>query len=130
MPSTTKAANTAASTSTPWPLSESWNTWAEPWKPDTIEAFDIQVEARIARGQAYAYLGDTDEGYKQLDTALADAEREGCVGLALEARLGRVEVLIALAAPDADKAQRALIADARKQGFGRIAHLTETIAQR
>ncbi|MEO8842758.1 MAG: protein kinase [Kofleriaceae bacterium] len=99
-------------------------------KPDTIEAFDIQVEARIARGQAYAYLGDTDEGYKQLDTARADAEREGCAGLALEARLGRVEVLIALAAPDAEKRQRALIADARKQGFGRIAHLAETVAQR
>jgi predicted negative regulator of RcsB-dependent stress response len=99
-------------------------------KPETIEAFDIQVEARIARGQAYAYLGDTDEGYKQLDTARSDAEKQGCAGLALEARLGRVEVLIALAAPDADKQQHALIADARKHGFGRIAHLAETIAQR
>ena len=99
-------------------------------KPETIEAFDIQVEARIARGQAYAYLGDTDEGYKQLDTARSDAEAQGCAGLALEARLGRVEVLIALAAPGADKEQRALIADARKYGFGRIAHLAETVAQR
>jgi lipopolysaccharide biosynthesis regulator YciM len=98
--------------------------------PETIEAFDIQVEARIARGQAFAYLGDTDEGFKQLDTALADANAQGCTGLALEARLGRVEVMIALAATDAEKTQRALIADARKQGFGRIAHLAETIAQR
>jgi predicted negative regulator of RcsB-dependent stress response len=98
--------------------------------PETIEAFDIQVEARIARGQAFAYLGDPDEGFKQLDTALADANAQGCAGLALEARLGRVEVMIALAAKDAEKAQRSLIADARKQGFGRIAHLAETVAQR
>ena len=99
-------------------------------KPETIEAFDVQIEARIARGQAYAYLGDTDEGYKQLDTARADAEHAGCAGLALAARLGRVEVAIALAAPDAETAQKSLIADARKAGFGRIAHLAETVAQR
>ena len=28
----------AASTSTPWPLSESWKTAAEPWKPVVMEA--------------------------------------------------------------------------------------------
>ena len=38
MPSTTKAAKTAARTRTPCPFSESWNTCAVPWKPVAIVA--------------------------------------------------------------------------------------------
>jgi predicted negative regulator of RcsB-dependent stress response len=99
-------------------------------KPDTIQAFDLQVQARIARGQVFALLGDPDEGFKQLDAARGDAEAQGCLGLVLAARLGRVEVMSALASPGADQEQRALIGEARKHGFGRIAHLAETVAQR
>ena len=50
MPSTTKAANTAASTSTPWPFSESSNTCAAPWKPDTIEAGQVGLLLDLADG--------------------------------------------------------------------------------
>jgi predicted negative regulator of RcsB-dependent stress response len=99
-------------------------------KPEAIETFDTQIEARIARGQAYALLGDTDTGYADLDGARTAAESHGCRGLALAARLGRVEVEIALGTPGADQLQRVLISDARAHGFGRIAHLAETIAQR
>ncbi len=38
MPSTTKAAKTAATTRMPWPFKDSWNTWALPWKPVMIDA--------------------------------------------------------------------------------------------
>jgi len=41
-------ANTAASTTTPRPFSESWNTCAAPWNPDTIEAGRL-VSRSIAR---------------------------------------------------------------------------------
>ena len=50
MPSTTKAANTAASTRMPCPFSDSWNTCALPWKPVVIESgrFDSRSILRIA----------------------------------------------------------------------------------
>src|SRR5450755_1977283 len=38
MPSTTKAAKIAARMRMPWPLSDSWNTCAVPWKPVEIVA--------------------------------------------------------------------------------------------
>ncbi|MFT3696999.1 MAG: serine/threonine-protein kinase [Kofleriaceae bacterium] len=98
-------------------------------KADQIQTFDLQVEARIARGEALVLLGDPDEGYKQLDAARADATQQGYAGLALEARRGRVEVMVMTAAPDAEKQQKQLIEDARKAGFGRIAHLVESIAR-
>lgn len=98
-------------------------------KADQIQTFDLQVEARIARGEALVLLGDPDEGFKQLDAARADAEKQGYAGLALEARRGRVEVMVMTSAPDADKQQKALIEDARRAGFGRIAHLVESISR-
>ncbi len=99
-------------------------------KPESIETFDTQIEARIARGQAMALLGDTDAGTADLDAALTVATKAGCAGLAFLARLGRVEVLLATTAPNAEDEQRALARDARAKGFGRIAHLAETAAQR
>ncbi len=99
-------------------------------KPESIQTFETQIEARIARGQAMALLGDSDAGFADLEAASIAANKAGAIGLALLARLGRVEVLVATNAPEADAEQRALIADARAKGFGRIAHLAETVAQR
>ena len=99
-------------------------------KPESIQTFETQIEARIARGQAMALLGDTDAGFADLEAASIAANKAGATGLALLARLGRLEVLIATNAPEADAEQRSLIADARAKGFGRIAHLAETVAQR
>ena len=99
-------------------------------KPESIETFATQLEARIAHGEATALLGDIDHGFADLDAASKLAREAGATGLALRARLGRVEVLSATSAPEAEAEQRALVADARARGFGRIAHLAETIAQR
>ena len=97
---------------------------------ESIQTFATQIEARIARGQAYAWQGETDTGFADLELAHTAATKAGATGLALLARLGRVEVLVATSAPEADAEQRALIADARAKGFGRIAHLAETVSQR
>ena len=99
-------------------------------KAEALEAFQIQLEGRIARGESIALLGDPDEGYRQLDAARTDAEAQGFLGLVLAARLARLEVMRAGSAPDAATAQQALVRDARAKGYGRIARLAETIAQR
>jgi hypothetical protein len=99
-------------------------------KLDAIETFSIRLEGRIVRGKTDALLGDPDGGLQQLDAARAEADTQGYVGLALAARLARVETMIALSTPDAVKEQRALVTDARARGYGRIAHLAETVAQR
>ncbi len=99
-------------------------------KLDATEAFQIQIESRIARGETVAMLDDPDEGFTQIDAARAEAEKQGFPGLVFAARLARVEVMIARSAPDAAAAQRALVTEARAKGYERIAHLAETIAQR
>jgi predicted negative regulator of RcsB-dependent stress response len=97
---------------------------------EAIEPFQIHTMHRIALGEVHALLGDPDEGFKQLDAARTEAEHEGYPGLVLAARLARVDVLTATGAGDAITEQRALVKDARAKGYGRIAHLAETAAQR
>jgi len=96
----------------------------------TVEPMRIRIEHRIALGQTYALLGDADEGAKHLEQARAEAERDGAPGLALAARLARLDVELATTTGDAAAAQRALVADAQRNGFGRIAHLAETAGDR
>ena len=99
-------------------------------RSDAIEPFQARIEQRIALGEVNLLLGDPEEGWKQLDAARTEAETAGCPGLVLAARLARLEVLTATSAPDAAAEQRSLVADARAKGYGRIAHLAETVAQR
>ncbi len=98
-------------------------------KAAVVEPFEIHIEHAIALGKATVLLGDP-EGFKQLDAARAEADKQGYPGLVLAARLARVEALFVTAAPEAAAEQAALVKDAQAKGFGRIAHLAETTAQR
>lgn len=101
-----------------------------PSRSGAFEPLRVRVEHRIALGQTYALLGDPSEGEKHLDQAHSEAKRTGARGLALAARLARLEVDLAIADDDHTATQRQLVEDARKLGFGRIAHLAETAAER
>ena len=99
-------------------------------KPATIEPFQIRIDHQIATGQSYALLGDPDEGLSRIDAARKDAETQGFPGLALAARLARMEVMVTLAQPEAAVQRAALIKDARAGGYIRIVKLAMTIEQR
>ncbi len=99
-------------------------------KPALIETFQIRIEHQIAAGQTHALLGDPDEGFARLEAARKEADTQGFPGLALEARLAKVEVMVTLAMPEATAQRGALVKDARERGYLRIAHLVETIEQR
>ncbi len=99
-------------------------------RPATIESFRIRIEHQIATGQSYALLGDPEEGLSRIDAAAKEATTAGFPGLALAARLARMEVMVTLAQPEAAAQRAALIKDARAQGFIRIVKLAMTIEQR
>jgi tetratricopeptide (TPR) repeat protein len=99
-------------------------------KPETVEPLQIRIAYQIALGQTHALLGDTEVGLGELAAARAEAEKQGFPGLVLAARLAALEVAVAVAAHDAATDQRALVSDARAGGYGRIAHLAETVTQR
>ncbi len=99
-------------------------------KPPLLESFSIRIAHQIAAGQAHAFLGDPEEGLGRLDAARKEAETQGFVGLALEARLARVEVMVTLALKDAAAQRATLVKDSRARGYLRIAHLADTIEQR
>jgi len=99
-------------------------------RPATIEPFRIRIEHAIANGQSIALLGDPDEGFGKIDAAANEAEAQGFPGLALAARLARMEVMVTLGQPDAAAQRAALIKDARAQGYLRIVKLAMTIEQR
>jgi tetratricopeptide (TPR) repeat protein len=97
---------------------------------ETLEPFQFRIEHQIALGQTNALLGDPDEARKHLDAAVTAAGQQGYIGLVLEAKLAQVEVAVATAAPDAKAEQRALVDDARRRGYGRIATLAATVGER
>jgi len=99
-------------------------------KPASLEPFQIRLEHQIAAGQASALEEGPDEGMKRLETARADADAQGFPGLAFAARLARVELMVTLSLPDADRERRTLVIDAREHGYLRIARRVETIEQR
>jgi predicted Ser/Thr protein kinase len=99
-------------------------------KPDKIEPYQLAIQQRIAHGEVLALLDQRDDGLKELDDARADADKHGFPGLVLAARLARLEVLTAIAAPEAAAEQTQLIHDARARGYNRIAGLAETVGQR
>ena len=51
-------------------------------------------------------------------------------GLALAARLARVELMVTLSRPDPARERRTLVIDAREHGYLRIVHRAETIDER
>ena len=98
-------------------------------KPATLQEFRIKILHAIAHGQSLALQSDP-AGLEQIEAARADAARHGLVGLALEARLARLEVLFAHEDKQLDAEQRALVADAEQRGYGRVVKLARTVAQR
>ena len=99
-------------------------------KSESIEPFQLQIEHRIALGEVHALLEAPEEGLPKLDEARAEAQQQGYIGLALAARFARLYVLTTTGAPDVAAEQAVLVKDARAKGYGRIAHLAETVAQR
>ncbi len=99
-------------------------------KPATIESFRIRIDHQITMGQSIALLGDPPEGLSKIDAARAEAETAGFPGLALAARLARMEVMVTLAQPEVAALRAALIKDARAAGYIRIVKLAMTIEQR
>lgn len=99
-------------------------------KADMLEPLALRLGHKILSGETTAILGDPDEGFGRIDAARAEAEKAGAVGLALEARLARIEVLVTLAKPEAAEERKILIQDARTSGYIRIVHLAMTIEQR
>ncbi|HEY5934410.1 MAG TPA: serine/threonine-protein kinase [Kofleriaceae bacterium] len=98
-------------------------------KPATLQDLRIKLLHAIAHGQALALQSDP-EGIDRIETARRDADKRGFVGLALEARLARLEVLFATDDKQLLAEQRTLVADAEKHGYGRVAKLAQTVAQR
>jgi len=99
-------------------------------KPAALEPFQLQLEHQIAAGQATALASDRDEGLQRLEAARAEADTQGFTGLALAARLARVELLVTLSLPEAAHERRTLVIDAREHGYLRIVQRAETIEQR
>ena len=99
-------------------------------KPDTIQPLRVRLDYQIVFGETNALLDDRDGGLATIDRARAEAEQAGFTGLAFEARLARVETLVALSAPEAPQEQAVLVKDARAAGYALIARLAETAQQR
>ena len=97
-------------------------------KPDKLQAFAIKIRHEITKGEALGL--ESDDGLDLIARAEAEAKQHGFVGLGLEARLARVEILVLTTAPDAAAEQTRLVADARAKGYQRIARLAETIVDR
>ena len=98
-------------------------------KPATLQELRTRLLYAIAKAQALALQSDPD-GLEEIETARADAAKRGFAGLALEARLARLEVLFANDDAKLAAEQTDLVADAEKHGYGRVAKLARTVAQR
>jgi serine/threonine protein kinase len=98
-------------------------------KPASLQELRIRILYDIASAQALALQSDPD-GIEALEAARARAKKQGLVGLELEARLARLEVLFATEDEQLADEQRTLVADAEKHGYGRVAKLARTVAQR
>jgi tetratricopeptide (TPR) repeat protein len=98
-------------------------------KPEAVQAFRVRVQYTITLGLVYYYLGDPDTALTMIDGARTEAEKASWLGLAFEARLARVEVLLGSKAEDALTEQQVLVRDASARGLGRIARLAQALAQ-
>jgi serine/threonine protein kinase len=98
-------------------------------KPATLQELRTRILYDIASAQALALQADP-EGLEALETAHDKAKQHRLVGLELEARLARLEVLFATEDKALAGEQRMLVADAEKHGYHRVAKLARTVAQR
>ena len=98
--------------------------------PDVLQAYRTKLLAKITLGQIYGYRGEGDDegvvGLDRIDAAIADARKQGFVGLELEARLARVLVKLITGADDAEAERATLIKDATAKDYARIAKLAGT----
>jgi len=99
-------------------------------KSRSLQAFEPRLVHQLVTGEAYVILGDPDDGFKNLDAAAKEAAAQGFRGVALQARLARVEAMVAQSMPEAEDRRAALIRDARQQGYLQIVHLAETAKDR
>ncbi|MEJ7597039.1 MAG: serine/threonine-protein kinase [Kofleriaceae bacterium] len=98
-------------------------------KPATLQELRVKLLHAIAHGEALALQGDP-EGLDEIERARVEATKHEHAGLALEARLARLEVLSAEADTHLEAEQRALVADAEQRGYRRVTKLAQTVAQR
>jgi hypothetical protein len=98
-------------------------------KPSRIEAFPVQIAHAIALGELHGYIGEAGDdgilGLDRIESARAQAEVRGLLGLVFSAKLARVRVLLIQGTDDAAEEVASLAKQARAAKFERIAHLAE-----
>jgi TolB-like protein len=86
----------------------------------------LRVQYKLVEGLTHSSLGDPDAARERILAAKAEAEKQTCPGLLLEARLALAQTL----AGDEAKAElEAVVRDAKERNFGRIVKLAETLSQ-
>ncbi len=98
-------------------------------EPSSLQSFRLRIMAQLALGEIHGFRNEAGDdgltGLDRIEQAKALAAKRGFVGLELEARLARVRVLVTTSDPAAETERRALVTDATKRGFDRIARLAE-----
>ena len=98
----------------------------------------LRVHYKIADGLAHAFQSDTAYGKEKIETARAETQKQGCVGLLLETRLARLQIdtmdkLVnpgTALPPEERKAElEAIVREAKARNFARIVKLAEAIDQ-
>ncbi|HEY5928062.1 MAG TPA: serine/threonine-protein kinase [Kofleriaceae bacterium] len=90
------------------------------------QALRLRVHYKIADGLAHHFLGDSDYAKDKIEAVRAETQKQACVGLLLETRLARAQIL-----PEAEgKAELdAVMRDAKAGNFNRIVKLAEALTQ-
>jgi eukaryotic-like serine/threonine-protein kinase len=90
------------------------------------QALRLRVLYRIVDGLTHHALGDATTGAEKIASARSETEKQGHIGLSLEARLAQAQLL----PPEESTAElEAIVRDASALGFRRIVKLAETVSQ-
>ncbi|HEX5060284.1 MAG TPA: hypothetical protein VFV99_13040, partial [Kofleriaceae bacterium] len=90
------------------------------------QALRLRVQYKIVDGLTHHFLGDDDYAKEKIEAVRAETEKQTCVGLLLETKLARSQILPA----EEGKAELdAVVRDAKAANFGRIVKLAEALAQ-
>jgi hypothetical protein len=90
------------------------------------QALRLRVYYKIIDGLTHHFLGDSEYAKEKIEAVRAETEKQACVGLLLETRLARAQVL----PTEEGKAElESVIRDAKAQSMLRIVKLAETLTQ-